>query len=551
MRGIGILAATVTLVAALVAAPPVPSAQAAGVTVGVVDSEATYVNFAQLGWWTERPPRVASALGAAGYTVVTLDDADLEDPAALAAVDVVLLPLTRVMSERASVVLREWVAGGGGLVAAFISPRMLARPGCGWTGAAHPRVTSDLASSWTCWGNPDGGFEFWARELNSNAWEYGPLSEVYQTLFINDPTPSTFSVVDDPAGVSHPIVAGTTAALGISGLRLDRPTGAGAEFTRIFNTNVTSLLRFSIPPGTGSAEGVDASQYDGYTAAQAIGYEQGRVVYFDFDILDFLPQLNAANAAQTFQGVSQGEIALELLTRSIDWAAAATGTTSIDRGARTWAEVDVYNTGIYLRQKVVAEGNVSVLGDLVARIYDPSGKLVYESRRENIGLYPGGPTLSYSLPGYIPGGVLSTAGTYRVEVSYLHSYPDYRLVHVEAVEVVRNQGKNILTSPVFEGTLPERLAGADRYATAAAISQATFSPGVPVAYVATASSFPDALAGGAAAAGKGPILLVSPAGIPAATAGELARLKPGRIVVLGGSGAVSDSVLVELAAFGP
>ncbi len=547
MRGFGILVAAFALLAGLVA--PAPLAGAAPVTVAVVDSEATYVNFAQLGWWTERPPRVASTLAAAGYTVVTFDDADLEDPAALASVDVVVLPLTRVMNERASVALRDWVAAGGGLVAAFISPRMLPRPGCRWTGANHPRSTSNLAASWTCWSNPDGGFEFWARELNSAAWEYGPLSEAFQTLFINDPTPTQFSVTDDPAGAAHPIVAGTTAALGISGIRLDRPTGAGAEFTRLFNTNATSLLRFSIPPGTGSAEGVDASQYDGYTAAQATRYESGRIVYFDFDILDFLPQINAANAAQTYQGVSQGDIALELLTQSIDWAAAASGSATINRDARTWAEVDVYNTGIYLRQKVVAEGNVSTLGDLVARIYDPAGRLVYESRRNDIGLYPGGPPLSYSLPGYIPGGVLSTAGPYRVEVSYLYSYPDYRRVHVEAVEVVRNQGKNISTSLVYDGALPERLAGADRYATAAAISAATFSPGVPVAYVATAASFPDALAGAAAAAGRGPILLVTSSGIPAATAAELARLSPGKIVVLGGVGAVSEAVASQLSSY--
>ncbi|HSG85871.1 MAG TPA: N-acetylmuramoyl-L-alanine amidase, partial [Candidatus Limnocylindrales bacterium] len=44
-----------------------------------------------------------------------------------------------------------------------------------------------------------------------------------------------------------------------------------------------------------------------------------------------------------------------------------------------------------------------------------------------------------------------------------------------------------------------RLAGADRYATAVEISKATFpSPPVPVAYVATGSDFPDALAGGPA-----------------------------------------------------
>jgi spore germination protein YaaH len=94
-----------------------------------------------------------------------------------------------------------------------------------------------------------------------------------------------------------------------------------------------------------------------------------------------------------------------------------------------------------------------------------------------------------------------------------------------------------------------RLAGPDRYETAAAISANTFAPGVPVAYVATGLNFPDALAG-AAAAGYvgGPLLLVKPDSIPAATAAELARLQPARIVVLGSAGVVSDGVAAALKA---
>jgi len=66
---------------------------------------------------------------------------------------------------------------------------------------------------------------------------------------------------------------------------------------------------------------------------------------------------------------------------------------------------------------------------------------------------------------------------------------------------------------------------------------------VPVAYIATGLNFPDALAGAAVAGSQGaPILLVLPDSIPAATAAELARLQPGRIVILGGAGVVSDGV---------
>ncbi|QNA93623.1 cell wall-binding repeat-containing protein [Microbacterium sp. Se63.02b] len=49
---------------------------------------------------------------------------------------------------------------------------------------------------------------------------------------------------------------------------------------------------------------------------------------------------------------------------------------------------------------------------------------------------------------------------------------------------------------------------------------------------------------GAAAAGHlgGPVLLTEPGALPAVVSAELARLKPQRIVILGGTGAVSEAV---------
>lgn len=104
--------------------------------------------------------------------------------------------------------------------------------------------------------------------------------------------------------------------------------------------------------------------------------------------------------------------------------------------------------------------------------------------------------------------------------------------------------------PAGGDTTFTRLAGGDRYATAAALSQARFGPGVSTAFVATGGSFPDALAGSPAAAmAGGPILLTARDGLPAATANELARLRPARIVVLGGPGVVSDRVAGQLAGY--
>jgi YVTN family beta-propeller protein len=92
-----------------------------------------------------------------------------------------------------------------------------------------------------------------------------------------------------------------------------------------------------------------------------------------------------------------------------------------------------------------------------------------------------------------------------------------------------------------------RLSGPDRFSTSAAISAASFAPGVPVVYIANGYNFPDALSA-APVAGKGgaPVLLVSADAIPSAIQTELTRLKPGRIVVLGGVNAVSDAVKTTL-----
>ena len=95
-----------------------------------------------------------------------------------------------------------------------------------------------------------------------------------------------------------------------------------------------------------------------------------------------------------------------------------------------------------------------------------------------------------------------------------------------------------------------RLSGTDRYATAAAISKATFVPGVPYLFVATGRGFPDALPGGALAAQLGaPLLLVSTSSIPTPTLNEIKRLKPTDIYVLGGPAVVAEAVLQQLRSY--
>ncbi len=63
-------------------------------------------------------------------------------------------------------------------------------------------------------------------------------------------------------------------------------------------------------------------------------------------------------------------------------------------------------------------------------------------------------------------------------------------------------------------------------------------------------NFPDALSG-APIAGKtrGPVLLTNTTSLPSSIANELTRLKPKKIVVLGGTGAVSSTVEKQLKSY--
>lgn len=97
------------------------------------------------------------------------------------------------------------------------------------------------------------------------------------------------------------------------------------------------------------------------------------------------------------------------------------------------------------------------------------------------------------------------------------------------------------------GATISRLSGPNRYATAAAISASFVQPGTDVVYVARGDEFPDALAAAPAAARSATsVLLTDPEALPRATVEELRRIAPNRVVVVGGTQAVSERVLSKL-----
>ncbi|GAA2238054.1 hypothetical protein GCM10009851_23890 [Herbiconiux moechotypicola] len=111
-------------------------------------------------------------------------------------------------------------------------------------------------------------------------------------------------------------------------------------------------------------------------------------------------------------------------------------------------------------------------------------------------------------------------------------------------------GQQIYASRQHSARTVERVGGADRYEVSAAVSARVFPPHVPVVYLASGEGYADALSGGAMAGGQsGPVLLTRRSSIPDPVIAELARLKPYRIVVLGGVNSIDEVVVTRLAGY--
>jgi hypothetical protein len=99
----------------------------------------------------------------------------------------------------------------------------------------------------------------------------------------------------------------------------------------------------------------------------------------------------------------------------------------------------------------------------------------------------------------------------------------------------------------------DRIAGADRFATAVAASVSTFPSTASAVVLASGDSFPDALVGVTLTAAKNaPLLLTSGATLPSVTKTEILRVLPagGTVYLLGGPASVPNSIEAQLAVMG-
>lgn len=113
-------------------------------------------------------------------------------------------------------------------------------------------------------------------------------------------------------------------------------------------------------------------------------------------------------------------------------------------------------------------------------------------------------------------------------------------------------GATVMTSASLTMDPPTRLAGGDRYQTAAMVAERGYPRGAATVYVASGVGFPDALSAGAAAAHeRAPLLLTAAETLPASTRSALQRLAPTQIVLVGGEPSISAMVEAALAEIAP
>lgn len=92
-----------------------------------------------------------------------------------------------------------------------------------------------------------------------------------------------------------------------------------------------------------------------------------------------------------------------------------------------------------------------------------------------------------------------------------------------------------------------RIAATSTAEFAAAVSRATFPTTVPVAFVARSDRWLDAACvPSLASATGGPLLWIGPSGVDTATAAEIGRLAPGRLVAVGTAGSFTPETLASL-----
>ncbi len=330
-----------------------------------------------------------------------------------------------------------------------------------------------------------------------------------------------------------------------------RPMSATANDAIFTGTSTTESLA---PAGTSFGEGaVRLSGPNRYatSAEVALSWPAGTQTVFVSSGESFPDALTAASRA----GSEQAPL---LLTRRADLP----GETS-----RALARLSP--------QRIVVVGGTGEVSQAVARAleqYTPSGQVLrvggdtaYATSLAVSRLYPAGVETAYlasgeTFPDALAGAALSGhQGAPLLLTGKDGMDPSTRaeLARLSPQQIVVVGGPAAVSADVLRSAEPlsrqpvRRVAGTDRYRTAAAVAaEFVRTPTSVTTYIAAGHNFPDALVGAAAAARDGaPVLLTPQATVHPATTGALKENPPRALYVLGGPSVIYSSTMTSLAEY--
>jgi len=176
--------------------------------------------------------------------------------------------------------------------------------------------------------------------MGSNVWEWGPLSAVFQTTFVNDGTYTpVFTLTPNPQSSIIASAAAILEARGFSGalagVSLRRDPGANIEmsYPLAHDADASTVVTFNLL--TPSVKKL----YPGrYAAEVAAPYGAGRSVKFNYDVLDYLQNYATVwYSPLSATGFPQGEAAEAMIEASIIWAANSDGSVAHSIDSTTYA----------------------------------------------------------------------------------------------------------------------------------------------------------------------------------------------------------------------
>lgn len=212
------------------------------------------------------------------------------------------------------------------------------------------------------------------------------------------------------------------------------------------------------------------------------------------------------------------------------------GGTKGARSARSWLSGSAIDEFMFLPYQRVPVGARTMLGFTTRGTGDTQARVAVNSVRT-----------SFQTTSRWTGVTVDITRATRDEAGWLSTYFEHRgrsgtssSLSIDQAEIYR-----------CRDNATQRVAGSDRYATAAQLSKRV-APGVSTVFVATGQGFPDALSAAALAGSTDvPLLLVRGNRIPESTQSALERLDPDRIVVVGGENVVNRDVFRRLRSFSP